>query len=134
MDNDFLPYGECIQWNSKLIWLSLISKFTIFASLQWIGFNVLRAARSKGPVAAPGIYWMFACLFGVLGFDYLMSVVVVFVPWFELRMVVLLGLTVMVALTAIAYKPIVDYIVQLQQRLEYVEGENERLRRRDDDG
>ncbi len=58
---DFMPHGYCYLWDTRLIWLHLISDSLIFLAYMTIPVTLLRVVRSRNDLP---FGWMFGC-FGI---------------------------------------------------------------------
>ena len=57
-ETDFMPHGYCYLWNTKLIWLHVISDALIFLSYLSIPFTLVYFTRRKRDLP---FNWMFLC-------------------------------------------------------------------------
>jgi PAS domain S-box-containing protein len=57
-ETDFMPHGYCYLWNTKLIWLHVVSDTLIFLSYLSIPFTLVYFARRRRDLP---FNWMFLC-------------------------------------------------------------------------
>jgi PAS domain S-box-containing protein len=73
-ETDFMPHGYCYLWNTKLIWLHVVSDTLIFLSYLSIPFTLVYFARRRRDLP---FNWMFLC-FGTFivacGFTHAMEI------------------------------------------------------------
>lgn len=71
---DFMPHGYCYLWDTRLVWLHLISDGVIFLAYMTIPVTLLRLVRSRSDLP---FNWIFGC-FGIFivacGLTHLMEI------------------------------------------------------------
>ena len=82
--SDFLPHGTCYLWNSKVIWLHVISDGVITLSYYCIPFALVYLVRKRRDIPFNWIFWMFGLFILGCGTTHLMEVWTVWHPTYLL--------------------------------------------------
>lgn len=82
--SDFLPHGWCYRWDPGVVWLHVLSDILIALSYYFIPFSLLRIVRRRRDLAYAWMFWLFGTFILACGTTHLMSVFVVWQPWYRL--------------------------------------------------
>jgi PAS domain S-box-containing protein len=96
--SDFLPHGVCYRWSPGVVWLHVVSDLLIALAYYFIPFALIYIARRRTDLVYPWMFWLFGIFILACGTTHLMSVWVVWYPYYRLDGAVKL-------LTAIASVP-----------------------------
>lgn len=125
---EFLPHGFCYLWNSKLVWLHLVSDASIALSYIAISLALLylvRRARRDIP-----FQWMFVA-FGVFivacGGTHIMEVITLWAPVYWLSGEVKAITAVASVLTAVLFPPLIPRILAMISEAKVSEERGKRL-------
>src|SRR3954453_14241319 len=110
---NFLPHGWCYQWDSGIIGLHTISDLLIAIAYYFIPFALIYIVRRRGDFAYPWMFWLFGIFILACGTTHLMSVLVVWQPWYRVDGVVKLITALASVPTAIALLRVAPAVIAL---------------------
>jgi hypothetical protein len=82
--SDFLPHGTCYLWDSKIVWLHVISDGVITLSYYCIPLALIYLVRKRRDIPFNWIFWMFGLFILGCGTTHLMEVWTVWHPTYLL--------------------------------------------------
>jgi len=103
---DFLPHGWCYRWDPGVVLLHVGSDFLIALAYYFIPFALIHIVRKRGDFAYPWMFWLFGTFILACGTTHLMSIFVVWQPWYRLDGLVKL-------ITALASVPTAILLVRI---------------------
>jgi PAS domain S-box-containing protein len=80
---DFLPHGWCYRWQPEVVWLHVVSDLLIAAAYYSIPASLVYIVRRRGDLVYPWMFWLFGLFILACGTTHLLSVVVVWYPWYR---------------------------------------------------
>jgi PAS domain S-box-containing protein len=110
---DFLPHGWCYRWDPNVVLLHVVSDLLIALAYYFIPFALLFIVRRRGDLAFPCMFGLFGLFILACGTTHLMSVVVVWYPWYRLDGVIKLITALASVPTAILLLRIAPSVVML---------------------
>ncbi len=81
---DFLPHGWCYRWDPGVVLLHVTSDLLIALAYYFIPFALIHILRRRGDLVYPWMFWLFGLFILACGTTHLMSVLVVWQPWYRL--------------------------------------------------
>jgi hypothetical protein len=82
--SDFLPHGVCYRWSPGVVWLHVVSDLLIALAYYFIPFALIYIARRRTDLVYPWMFWLFGIFILACGTTHLMSVWVVWYPYYRL--------------------------------------------------
>lgn len=110
---DFLPHGWCYRWDPEIVWLHVSSDLLICLAYYFIPFSLMHIVRRRKDMVYPSMFWLFGTFILACGTTHLMSVLVVWKPWYSLDGVVKLITALVSVPTAIVLLRLAPSIIAL---------------------
>lgn len=111
--NGFMPHGYCINWSPGLLWAFLVSDTLIFAAYLSMPLALGYFARQRKDFPYRHVLWMFAVFILACGATHLMSVIVLWQPFYRLDAVIKIITAIVSVLTAVVLWPLIPQALRL---------------------
>jgi signal transduction histidine kinase len=76
----FLPHGQCLLWNSPLLWLDVVSDSIVAAAYYSIPLFLIYLVNKRRDLPFRSIFWMFGIFILACGTTHAMDVVTIWYP------------------------------------------------------
>lgn len=119
--SDFLPHGTCYLWNSKIVWLHVISDSIITLSYYCIPIALIYLVQKRRDLPFNWIFWMFGLFILGCGTTHLMEVWNVWHGSYLLAGVIKAFTAAVSLATAVVLIPLLPKIVSLPAQIQLQE-------------
>jgi signal transduction histidine kinase len=76
----FVPHGQCLLWNSTLLWLDVVSDSVVAAAYYSIPLFLIYLVNKRRDLPFRSIFWMFGVFILACGTTHAMDVVTIWYP------------------------------------------------------
>ncbi|MEY4768120.1 MAG: hypothetical protein RL637_759, partial [Pseudomonadota bacterium] len=112
-NSNLIPHGYCLQWDSSLLWIHVISDIIIVLSYYSIPLVLLYFLYQRRTIAYPGIIAMFGAFILACGTTHLLGAISVWIPIYWLEGYVKMITALLSISTAAAMFKIIPQALQL---------------------
>ena len=123
----FLPHGQCLLWDSALLWLHVISDATITFSYVAISLALLYLVTKRKDLTLPWVFSLFGAFIFLCGTTHLLGIWILWDPVYWTEGIVKLATAAVSLVTAILLIPLMPKVLAMPTPTQ-LEGANRALR------